>query len=270
MVILDVSTRPFGDRRLLGIPTPGPLDPGVPMSIAPVQTSYPGVYVVEVPSGVRTISGVATSVTAFVGRALRGPVDEPVTIFSFGDFERIFGGLWTDSHLGYSVQDFFRLGGGTAIIVRVHKTKTNDTAKLTVGSSTAQLKLRAASPGAWGTQLTATVDKNTADPADTPLFNLTVTDTGRSFTETFRNVSFAVGSARRVDLVVAGSSLVRMDGAIPTAAQAAASVASAATTGGNDGDPITKDEINDGPNQQTNKSGMYALEMADIFNLLVI
>lgn len=41
----------------------------------PVTLSYPGVYIEEVPSGVRTITGVATSITAFIGRALRGPVD---------------------------------------------------------------------------------------------------------------------------------------------------------------------------------------------------
>ena len=38
--------------------------------------TYPGVYIEEIPSGVRTITGVATSITAFVGRAFRGPTDE--------------------------------------------------------------------------------------------------------------------------------------------------------------------------------------------------
>ena len=42
----------------------------------PVTLTYPGVYIEEVPSGVRTITGVATSITAFIGRALRGP-DRP-------------------------------------------------------------------------------------------------------------------------------------------------------------------------------------------------
>ena len=44
----------------------------------PAVLSFPGVYIEEVPSGVRTITGVATSITAFVGRALRGPVDTDV------------------------------------------------------------------------------------------------------------------------------------------------------------------------------------------------
>ena len=76
----------------------------------PITPTYPGVYVEELPSGVRTITGVATSITAFIGRALRGPVDEPVTINNYGDFERIFGGLWRKSSLGYAVQDFYLNG----------------------------------------------------------------------------------------------------------------------------------------------------------------
>ena len=59
----------------------------------PATLRYPGVYIEEVPSGVRTIVGVATSITAFVGRAARGPVDEPVRVQSFGEYERGFGGL---------------------------------------------------------------------------------------------------------------------------------------------------------------------------------
>jgi len=66
----------------------------------PTTPTYPGVYIEEISSGVRTITGVATSITAFIGRALRGPVNEAVVINSYGDFERIFGGLWLESTLG--------------------------------------------------------------------------------------------------------------------------------------------------------------------------
>ena len=41
----------------------------------PITPTYPGVYIEEVPSGVRTITGVATSITAFVGRAKKGKLD---------------------------------------------------------------------------------------------------------------------------------------------------------------------------------------------------
>jgi phage tail sheath protein FI len=94
----------------------------------PSSLTYPGVYIEEIPSGVRTITGVATSVTAFIGRAIRGPVNEPVTIFSFGDFERVFGGLHIDCPLSYAVRDFYLNGGGQSIIVRLFK--DGGTAKL--------------------------------------------------------------------------------------------------------------------------------------------
>lgn len=85
----------------------------------PIQPTYPGVYVEEIPSGVRSITGVATSITAFIGRALRGPTDKPVTINNFGDYERQFGGLWANSMMSYSVRDYYQNGGSRAVIVRV-------------------------------------------------------------------------------------------------------------------------------------------------------
>jgi len=74
----------------------------------PVTPTYPGVYIEEIPSGVRTITGVATSITAFIGRALRGPVNEAVRVQSFADFERKFGGLWVHSSMSYAVQHYFQ------------------------------------------------------------------------------------------------------------------------------------------------------------------
>jgi phage tail sheath protein FI len=85
----------------------------------PVQPTFPGVYIEELPSGVRTITGVATSITAFVGRALRGPVNEAITINSYADFERTFAGLWIESTMSYAVRDFYQNGGNQAIIVRL-------------------------------------------------------------------------------------------------------------------------------------------------------
>ena len=85
----------------------------------PIIPTYPGVYIQEIPSGVRTITGVATSIAAFIGRAKRGPVNEPITINSYGNFESKFGGLSLDSTLGYAVRDFYLNGGSQAIIVRL-------------------------------------------------------------------------------------------------------------------------------------------------------
>src|SRR5262249_60930479 len=81
---------------------------GTPM---PVQTTYPGVYIEELPSGVHTIVGVSTSVTAFVGAAPTGPVGTPVRITSAAQYARIFGGpLDADRPMGHAVTHFFANG----------------------------------------------------------------------------------------------------------------------------------------------------------------
>src|SRR6266446_1419733 len=95
----------------------------------PATLTYPGVYIEEIPSGVRTITGVATSITAFLGRAARGSTNEATTINSFGDFDRIFGGLWVNSMLGFAVRDFYLNGGTQAIIVRLYHGESGNNAK---------------------------------------------------------------------------------------------------------------------------------------------
>jgi uncharacterized protein len=81
--------------------------------------TFPGVYIEEIPSGQHTITPVATTITAFVGRAPFGPTDEVLTIFSFGDFIRFYGGLSLDYPMSYAVQDFFNNGGSQAVIARL-------------------------------------------------------------------------------------------------------------------------------------------------------
>lgn len=70
----------------------------------PVAPTYPGVYIEEIPSGVYTVTGVSTSITAFIGYTLRGSVNDPIHIFGFADFERAFGGLDGASPLSYCVK----------------------------------------------------------------------------------------------------------------------------------------------------------------------
>lgn len=134
----------------------------------PAALTYPGVYVEEVPSGVRTITGVATSVTAFVGRALRGPVNEAVTINGFGDFERTFGGLWLGSQLGYAVRDFFLNGGGQAVIVRLfHPSYASDTDRADAEAAAADV-LAAAATGADLTTVVANASTKAATFTEEP------------------------------------------------------------------------------------------------------
>lgn len=232
----------------------------------PSALTYPGVYVEEIPSGVRTIAGVATSITAFIGRARRGRSAIPVRIQNFSDFEREFGGLWELSTLSYAVQQFFLNGGTDALIVRVHLNA--DRAPITLAGANGPTELLAASEGAWGNQLEATVDYDTRDPADASLYNLTIrelipnTNPPQSrATEVFRNLSSDQNSPRFIRTVLESESmLVRAEGAIADGRPDAAASTAAAT--GDDGDPITDNEIR--------TIGIPALDRADLFNLLCI
>jgi phage tail sheath protein FI len=85
----------------------------------PATLTFPGVNIQEAKSAERSIVGVATSIAAFVGRAQRGPIDQPVVISSYADFERAFGGLWAGSELGFAVRSFYLNGGSQAVIVRL-------------------------------------------------------------------------------------------------------------------------------------------------------
>ncbi|MCL6693390.1 phage tail sheath subtilisin-like domain-containing protein [Pseudomonas sp. R3.Fl] len=250
----------------------------------PSNLTYPGVYIEEVPSGVRSITGVATSITAFVGRALRGPVNRPVRVQGFAEYSRLFGGLWQPSTLGYAVMQFFQHGGSDALIVRVFNGDLDDdTATLTLATAGGSLVLAAASPGAWGNRLRATVDHATRDTTDTLLFNLLVEELDRPggtttlASEVFRNVSVDPLSPRFVDtLLKEQSALVRVLTSAPTtesptdATVAVANedgTATAAGTLGDDGGDLDDGDIT---GDQDLRSGIYALEAADLFNLLCI
>lgn len=255
----------------------------------PITPTYPGVYIEEISSGVRTITGVATSIAAFVGSSSRGPANTPVTITSYGDFERTFGGLWVSSQLGYAVRDFFQNGGSTAIIVRViHSDAT--AADIPVGGFPAK-SLLAASEGAWGNALHAVVDDNVSADiaasfglATSDLFNLALRDFNTGLTEMYRNLTVK-DSPRKIDHVLPlESTLVKIAHGVtlttvPTANAAPAvgktvwtdaSANTAATAAsGVDSSTITEGDF-DGASFETGKLGMYALLNTDLFNILCI
>ena len=245
-------------------------------------------YVEEIPSGVRAITGVATSVTAFVGRTASGPVEEPTIVTSFGDFDRKFGGLWKHSALGYSVRDFFANGGSIALIVRLERGASKAEISLTgedppgPGSAAATV-LAAADPGTWADGLRVRIDHDTKDPTDDDLFNLYVRDPRTGLVEEHRNVTIGVAdNARDLSKVLSNDSrLVRVKtegtrpvaSAIPAAGEdpwadnTPATTATVSTNGSNGSALQATDFQASGAGSKT---GMYALEKADIFNLLVI
>ncbi len=145
-----------------------------------VAVSYPGVYVEEIPSGVRTITGVATSITAFIGWADQGPINYAGLVLSWSDFQRIYGGLDPRSpYLGYAVAQFFMNGGNQAYIVRLAYTGAASATLAPAASATLTLGglkftagtvgpdglvANAANPGVWA-QNYGIVIKNQAAPS---------------------------------------------------------------------------------------------------------
>jgi phage tail sheath protein FI len=133
----------------------------------PIAPTYPGVYIQELPSQFRTITGVATSIAAFIDWFPRGPVDQAVQVNSWADFERTFGGLHSRSEASYALDRFFGNGGSTAWVVRVsnHGAGANDKADVAaavvmldhIGGGSA-LELKAREPGAWGNFIQAVVE----------------------------------------------------------------------------------------------------------------
>lgn len=181
----------------------------------PVQVSYPGVYVQEVPSGARTITGVSTSIAAFVGMAKEGPKNVPVQVLGFLDYTRTFSNDISQGEMTDQVRQFFTNGGQQAYVVRVGDSALTP-AKVTLTSLNGNniLTLTAVSEGENGMQLRATVDYNTASPERT--FNLTVfrevndasNNPTRTVSEFFKDLSMDPEDARFVADVLKGSALV--------------------------------------------------------------
>ncbi|MCU0627552.1 MAG: phage tail sheath subtilisin-like domain-containing protein [Gemmatimonadaceae bacterium] len=201
----------------------------------PASYTYPGVYLQEIPSGVRTIAGVSTSDTAFLDVFARGPIDRAVRITSLDDFERRFGGLDRRSEGSYAIRQYYANGGSIAWVVRVvaDEAAAAELARDAEGGPAGApvLTIAAADPGAWGNALQVGIDftGTDRDDADNPIaFNLFIREVrdGRVVqSEVHRNVNTRADNARRVATVVnAASSLVRVtvnqDDGLPAATHA--------------------------------------------------
>jgi uncharacterized protein len=159
--------------------------------------TYPGVYIQELSSGVHTITGVATSIAAFIGWAPQGPVGQPTLVQSWNDFQSQFGGLYSGVYLGYAVNQFFANGGQQAYIVRlIDTTSATPAATATATDSASGITLWASSPGSWAStqgSLTAgfTVQFFAGDPTDSNSFSMKVFDSNGNLLESFMNVSIS-------------------------------------------------------------------------------
>ncbi|HEY7427557.1 MAG TPA: hypothetical protein VH682_25220, partial [Gemmataceae bacterium] len=197
--------------------------------IVPVRRTYPGVYIEEVPSGVRPVTAVAISTAAFIGTFRKGLLNEAVQLFSLADFEREYGGLERNSEASYAIQQFFLNGGTEAWVVRVGHDAKEAVIKLkseigSGGKNVVNVRAgrfirgaQAINPGAWGNFLRVEVDHN--GTADNATFNLTISEVrvdGDRTTvlqaETFPGLTMTPDTPNNaIDVVNQGSRLVTLD-----------------------------------------------------------
>ena len=232
----------------------------------------------EQPGSIRVIARAATNIAAFIGRALKGPVNEPVPIRSFADYTRVFGGLWQPSTLSYAVEQFFENGGRCAVIVRVVNGARPPT--LTLPTTTGKLILRGVGAGSREF-LRASVDYDSIDAKEQDRFNLVVQRVRTAGSEQiedqeiFRRLSITPGADRFVADTLLDSRLVRVQGSVPSERPARTPpAASGAVIGytpsnpdGDDGGPITDYDVIGSAQSGT---GIFALEAAPDINLLCV
>lgn len=140
-----------------------------------MQLTYPGVYVTEIPSSVRPIATVSTSVAAFVDWFPMGRVDHAIQIFGMADFERIFGGIAANSAASYQIAQFFLNGGSSAWVVRIAPGATTANAIIDDTAGTTSFTATASSPGLWGNSIRLSVEPVVKSGViSTTAFNLVV------------------------------------------------------------------------------------------------
>jgi phage tail sheath protein FI len=237
-----------------------------------------GVELAQQSRAQHAIERVSTGIAAFVGRTLKGPVNQALRTTSFSEFQQHFGGLWQPATLSYAVEQFFENGGREALIVRVANGARPPTLSLPTGGS--ELKLVAVNPGSRE-YLRASVDYDGLSSLERDRFNLVVQRVRTAGSELvedqeiYRRVSVVPASGRFVPDMLLGSRLVRVAGAVPAqrpdrSAGGPGGVAVGYTLSnpdGDDGAPLTDYDIIGAADTGT---GLFALQGVARFNLLCI
>jgi phage tail sheath protein FI len=224
------------------------------------------------------IERVPTGIAAFIGRTLKGPVNQAVPVAGFAEFQQIFGGLWQPSTLSYALEQFFENGGRRALIVRVVNGARPPTINLPAGSGV--VRLIALNPGSRE-YLRASVDYDGIGETEPDRFNLVVQRVRSAASELiedqeiFRRVSMLPGSGRYIVDVLLESRLARVTGSVPaqrpdrsTSGPNGAVIGYAVSNpDGDDGGPLTDYDVIGSASEGT---GVFALSGALRFNLLCI
>ena len=213
---------------------------------------------------------------AFVGRALRGPVNTPVLVRNFGEYRRRFGDIWRRSSLGPAVRQFFQHGGQQLYVVRVANNARG--AMLCLPASGTAVVLRAIEPGSTE-HVRAAVDYDDVGSGD-DLFNLTLQriDPGNGLVvdqEFYRRLSYKESADNFIGDRLLTSTLARLEHPYPTHRPEATigngrrmeSAYVDHTQAGTDGDELSDYDL---IGSQKARTGLFALEEIESFDLLYL
>lgn len=217
------------------------------------------------------------TVTAFVGRTRRGPLDEPVPVSSLDAFHKVFGGTCSFSYLPQAVAHYFAHGGQRAVVVRIANHATRGLLEVPAGRDV--LRLQAREPGSEE-QLRVSVDYDHLE-RDATRFNLVVQRLAPHDTrsvedqEFFQGMSIDERSPRFVVDVLRRSRLVRLAGPLPGQRPEAtlpkrpgeAIPYLPMTAAGSDGEEITDYDVIGSRDEAT---GLFALEHVTKVDLVCI
>ncbi|NTV42106.1 MAG: phage tail protein, partial [Syntrophobacteraceae bacterium] len=181
----------------------------------PIKPTYPGVYIEEIPSGVRTITGVSTSIGLFVGRTKQGTLKKPTLCLNFTDFVRTFSADTTSGDMPRQVRLFFENGGTQCYVMRIANGATAATVTLKSEAGSDVLVLTAKNAGLVGETIRAAVSYSGPQPEATfniELFRWETTSTGqlvKADLESWSNLTMDPASPRyAVDFLTQNSKLV--------------------------------------------------------------
>jgi len=232
----------------------------------PVTPTYPGVYVEEIPSGVRTITGVATSITAFVGWAAKGPTDRAQLIQSFGDYDRQFGGLDANSPMSYGVYHFFSNGGQQAYVVRL------DNGSKSASVAIDGITLTATGPGTWANDYKIRTKRRADDASRFRLEVVYDKDNANVTVEAFENLGLPADDTRSASAIINSGSAIISAKVTDDTKVPADTANPVALTGGTDAAALApnSNDFHTALNGDNDTTGVYLLKRVDLFNLLCV
>ncbi|HEX5736452.1 MAG TPA: phage tail sheath subtilisin-like domain-containing protein [Blastocatellia bacterium] len=186
----------------------------------------PGLYF-EVGARPPEKSPLRSDIAAFMGRAKRGPVSQPVRVEGWRSYLRQFGGLAKDALMPYAIRGYFENGGEIAYVARIAKSDDDTAAGSTTasavwdvrvfnkGASTwqadkggfraSQYRIEATSPGAWANRTRISLRYRRVGAAGKPEVDLVINAPDEPI-----EYLMGIETAQIKEAVAASSNLIRL------------------------------------------------------------